>query len=164
MFCIHDSLLITFSRCKNSPVLHPLDILRIAAYIKFYRRNRSVLLIKNKTSLLRSRIQVLAFTFFATAALSSLKPDTRTVDSMIPRNRVRGYRLIFYFRRHYAPTKIKYGLPRLGKERTVRRTVCHPAGGMRIPRHQHFNIDETAERPAHVSGRRSKEIPYFGSE
>ena len=61
--------------------------------------------------------------------------------------------------------KIKYGLPRLGKERTVRRTVCHPAGGMRIPRHQHFNIDETAEkRSAHVSGRRSKEIPYFGSE
>ena len=48
---------------------------------------------------------------------------------------------------------------------TVRRTVCHPAGGMRIPRHQHFNIDETAEkRSAHVSGRRSKEIPYFGSE
>ena len=34
-----------------------------------------------------------------------------------------------------------------------------------LPRHQHFNIDETAEkRSAHVSGRRSKEIPYFGSE
>ena len=56
MFCIHDSLLITFSRCKNSSVLHPLDILRIAAYIKFYRRNRSVLLIKNKTLFLRGAV------------------------------------------------------------------------------------------------------------
>ena len=37
-----------FSHHENSSVLHPLDILRIAAYIKFYRRNRSILPIKTR--------------------------------------------------------------------------------------------------------------------